>query len=176
MINIHILAKLTIGTIAIISIIPLSQIDAFSRDRDRISQHRSIGIDISKIEIAGIRYGMTERAVLRKLGNPRSTKVSSNCLGSIDRLFYPGLRIDLETRNRQKYVTWIQVTGTGYRMNSGVKIGDPIAKAVKIYDPTANLLLGRILTIRSDRYGDLFLRFEADRLNRITQISIVFEC
>jgi hypothetical protein len=176
MINIHILAKLTIGTIAIVSISPFSQIDTFRLDRDLISQRRSIGIDISKIEIAGIGYGMTEREVLSKLGNPHSTKISSNCLGSIDRLFYPGLRIDLETRNRQKYVTWIEATGTGYATNRGVKIGDSIAKAVKIYDQTANLLLGRILTIRSDRYGDLFLRFEADNLNRITQISIVFEC
>jgi hypothetical protein len=176
MINMHILAKLTIGTIAIVSISLLSRIDTFSLDLDRISQRRSIGIDISKIEIAGIGYGMTERAVLSKLGSPRSTKISSNCLGSIDQLFYPGLRIDLETRNRQKYVTWIQATGTGYGTNGGIKIGDSIAKAVKIYGPTANLLPGRILTIRSDRYGDLFLRFEADRLNRITQISIAFEC
>jgi hypothetical protein len=172
----NILVKLTIGTIAIVSISPFSRIDTFNLNRDLVSQRRSIGIDISKIEVAGIRYGMTKRTVLSKLGNPHSTKISSNCLDSTDQLFYPGLRIDLETRNRQKYVTWIEATGTGYGTNMGVKIGDPIAKAVKIYDPTANLLEGRILTVRSDRYGDLFLRFEADNLNRITHISIAFEC
>jgi hypothetical protein len=133
-------------------------------------------IDISQVKIAGISYGMERQLVLRKLGRPHRIQTSINCMGKIEKLIYPGLTIDLETIDRQKYVTWIQATGINYGTDRQVKIGDSIDKAIATYNPSARLSADRTLTIMSDRYGDLFLIFKSNKHRQIVQMSIAFEC
>jgi hypothetical protein len=139
-----------------------------------ISQHQ--GIDLSQVTIGKIEYAMPERKVLQKLGKPSKRIVTANCLGAIDRLYYPGLVIDLETKDRQKYVTRIAATSARYPTNRGVKVGDKIDKAIDIYTPSTKLTSTRTVTIPSAKYGDLFLVFTTNNRNQIVSISIEFEC
>jgi hypothetical protein len=174
-VNINFSAKSAIFSLAIVStFVCSSRLDATSTDLAQISLSK--GIDISKVKIGDIEYGMEMRQVSSKLGNPRTIKVDRNCLGSIDRLSYPGLTLDLQTRSKKKYVTRIDATGVGYGTDRGVKIGDSIEKAITIYGLKSQLSSDRTLFIPSHQYGDLFLVFKHDRRHKITQISIVFEC
>ena len=151
--------------------VPAGMISAKPGNRPQISSGE--GIDLARVSIGGIKYKMSERSVLRKLGNPRHRAIKSNCLGSIDRLHYPGLVVDLD---QQKYVTWIAATDPRYGTDRGVKVGDSIEKAVKVYAPMAHLSSNNTITIRDRKYGDLFIVFESNNRHRVTRISIVFEC
>jgi hypothetical protein len=137
------------------------------------------GIDLSNASIGGIKYRMSERQVLRKLGHPRARKMAINCLGSIERLQYQGLVIDLEQDGEEKYVTWIEVTVPHYRTDRGVKVGDSIERVLTAYAPAAKLWSDNNttkVTIRDRKYGDLFLVFKSNNRHKIVSISVVFEC
>jgi hypothetical protein len=84
--------------------------------------------------------------------------------------------IDLEQQGNQKYAIWIDATDPRYGTDRGVKVGDSIAKALKSYDPVANLSIDRTVTVRDRQYGDLFLVFKSNDRQQISMISIVFEC
>jgi hypothetical protein len=137
------------------------------------------GIDLSNVSIGGIKYRMSERQVLRKLGHPRTRKMTRNCLGSIERLYYQGLVLDLEQEGEGKYVTWIEATVPRYGTNRGVKVGDSIEKVVTAYAPVAKLWSDNNttkVTIRDRKYGDLFIVLKSNNRHKIISISVVFEC
>jgi hypothetical protein len=149
-------------------------VESERKDMVRIGLDR--GIDIDRIAIGGIKYGMEERSVLGKLGTPLNRTNTTNCLGSIERLRYPGLVIDLQSKGQKKYVTRIDAIDPKYTMDRGAKVGDSIEKATKLYAPDAKLSDTNRLIISDIKYGDIFLVFESNSNLKIVKISIVFEC
>jgi hypothetical protein len=165
-------AKLLIILLVVASnFILSSSVKTETIDRHQISSWK--GIDLSQVSIGGIKYRISAREVIRKLGNPHTRKITSNCLESIDRLQYPGLVIDLDEK---KYVTSIVATDPRYETDRGVKVGDSVEKAVKVYHLVAHLSSDNTVTIRDCKYGDLFLVFKSNNRHKIVTISIVFEC
>ncbi|MBW4612978.1 MAG: hypothetical protein KME21_06785 [Desmonostoc vinosum HA7617-LM4] len=96
-------------------------------------------IDVSKISIGGIKLGMKEKEIIKKLGRPKSrtTKYDDVCYSSyITTWKYNELEIEgLSTSNNvsQSEVHLIKTSSSHHPTDKGIKVGDRIGKAQKTY-------------------------------------------
>jgi hypothetical protein len=149
---------------------------ALSTVPDNLSQTHLLardGIDLDRVVIGSIKLKMTKKTVLKKLGKPQQISQEQLCYGSVERLIYPGLEIDLEGTGQQKTVT--RISTTRYGTDRGVQVGDSIEKAEKAYAPSAKRD-GNILSVPSQKYKDSRLLFDFDKLYRIHSISTYIDC
>jgi hypothetical protein len=131
------------------------------------------GIGLDQVVIGSIKLKMTRRTVLKKLGKPQQISQEQLCYGSVERLTYPGLEVDLEGKGQQKTVT--RISTTRYGTDRGVQVGDSIEKAERAYAPSAKRD-GNILSVPSQQYKDSRLLFDFDKLYRIYSISTHIDC
>jgi hypothetical protein len=90
-------------------------------------------IDVAKVSIGSLKLGMTEKQVTRLLGKPSSIekeKGVSNC--------YWNTSTSIKYRNLEIFIAdgsveTITTTSKSYATKEGVRVGDPISKAKKIY-------------------------------------------
>lgn len=151
-------------------------------------------IDSSKISIGGIKLGMKEKDVLKKLGKPKSRtiKYGDFCdLGLYTTTWkFDGLEIEgLSTSNNpsKSEVHQITTSSSSYPTEKGVKVGDRITTALKVYSAllstyeyTSTLstseLLSKIdsengLMYPNDAYGGLF--FSINKQRGVKEIRLV---
>jgi hypothetical protein len=137
------------------------------------TQKRVPQIDFTKISIGGIAMGMSERAVIAKLGKPKQRKFESNnaCTGSdLITLIYPSMTINLDTDDRQTHVYSILVTSARYQTSEGVSIGNSIERARKIYPLQFDRSTHQWLSIASKDTN--YLVFSIDKKGNIEEMSL----
>jgi hypothetical protein len=131
------------------------------------------GIDLNQVAIGSIKLKMNKQAVLKRLGKPQQISQEQLCYGSVQRLIYPGIVVDLEGKGSQKTVT--RISTTRYGTDRGVQVGDSIEKAEQAYVPFAKRE-GNILSVPSQQYGDSYLLFDFNKTYRINSISTHIDC
>ncbi len=134
-------------------------------------------IDVAKVSIGSLKLGMTEKQVTRLLGKPNSSEKEqgvSNCYWTTGTsIKYQNLDIFIADGSLDK----ISTTSKSYATKEGVRVGDPISKAKKIYGSK----FGSEQTIRNqDEYSIAYinannggLSFEANQQGIITKISLM---
>jgi hypothetical protein len=151
-------------------------------------------IDSSKISIGGIKLGMKEKDIIKKLGKPKSrtTKYNDFCdLGLYTTTWkFDGLEIEgLSTSNNpsESEVHQITTSSSSYPTEKGIKVGDRISTALKAYSTllstneyTSTLSISELLSkidsenglvYPNDAYGGLF--FSINKQRGIREIRLV---
>jgi outer membrane protein assembly factor BamE (lipoprotein component of BamABCDE complex) len=134
-------------------------------------------IDVTKVSIGSLKLGMTEKQVTRLLGKPISIKKEKS-----DNTCYWSTSTSIKYRNLDIFIAddsldGISTASKSYATKEGVRVGDPISKAKKIYGSK----FGSEQTIRNQEkysinyidanYGGL--SFEANQKGIITRISLL---
>jgi hypothetical protein len=134
-------------------------------------------IDVSKISIGGIKLGMKEIDIIKKLGKPKSrtTKYDDVCYSSyITTWKYNGLEIEgLSTSNNTSIseVHKITTSSSSYPTEKGVKVGDSISKAQKAYSALSSKKSENNLSYSNDAYGGLV--FSSNKQSVIREIILL---
>lgn len=151
-------------------------------------------IDSSKISIGGIKLGMRERDIIKKLGKPKSRTIKYRDFCDFDLYTtiwkFDGLEIEgLSTTNNPSNSEVHQITtySSYYPTEKGLKVGDNIIKAFKAYSTllstyeytsilSTSQLLSKIdtenpLVYANDAYGGLF--FSVNKQKGIREIRLV---
>ena len=151
-------------------------------------------IDSSKISIGGIKLGMKEKDIIKKLGKPKSRTIKYKDFCDFDLYTttwkFDGLEIQgLSSYNNPSISEVHQITSYSsyYPTEKGVKVGNNIIKALKAYSTllstneyTSTLstseLLSKIdsenrLGYANDAYGGLF--FSTNKQRGIREIRLV---
>jgi hypothetical protein len=134
-------------------------------------------IDVTKISIGGIKLGMTEKEIIKKLGKPKSrTAKMRNCLNTYDTIWnYDGLEITFSShsKNESGRVEIIITSSPLYPTEKGIKIGDDISKAKKAYSTFARTTSSKdLLVYGNDDYGG-GLSFATNQRGKIREIKLI---
>jgi hypothetical protein len=133
-------------------------------------------IDVAKVSIGALKLGLNDKQVTRLLGKPRSIEKEqgvSNCYWNTSTsIKYSNLDIFIADGS----VDAITTTSKSYVTNEGVKVGDPINKAKKIYGRK----FGSEQVIHSkEKYSIAYINannggisFEANQQGIITEIGV----
>jgi hypothetical protein len=141
-----------------------------------VSQSDKPTIDVSKVLIGSLKLGMTEKQVTRLLGkssNIKREKDNGTCSWNTS--------TTMEYRNLEIFITdgsvaSISTTSKSYPTNEGIRVGDPISKAKKIYGrkfSSEDLIRNPeqySLAYVNDAYGGL--SFRANQQGKITEIAL----
>jgi hypothetical protein len=105
---------------------------------ERLALSQKGSIVLRDTSIGGLKIGMSENEVIKKLGAPKSRKVAPNgCTGTNDiTLKYSNLDLYiLEGANKtdKSYLTAITATNSRYATNKGIRVGDSIRKVIEAY-------------------------------------------
>ncbi|MUG96610.1 hypothetical protein F7734_31450 [Scytonema sp. UIC 10036] len=143
-------------------------------------------IDVTRISIGGIKLGMEEKDIIKKLGKPKSrTKVYDDVCYSayittwkydgleIRALNYSGLGVrgipaSIANKNQVYHIT---ASSSQYPTEKGVKVGDRTSKAEKAYSPFSSKNEGDILVYPNDAFGGL--SFLSNKQRVIRKIDIL---
>ncbi|MEB3179998.1 MAG: hypothetical protein VKL59_13310 [Nostocaceae cyanobacterium] len=91
----------------------------------------------ARLQVAGIRYDMTEAEVIKRLGKPqqRMYTETEQCFGGpTSTLTYPELEINLGADRKNTLRTYsVKTTGTKFATVDGVRIGDTRQKVFNTY-------------------------------------------
>jgi hypothetical protein len=142
-----------------------------------LSQQGSIVL--SDTSIRGLKIGMSEREVIKKLGAPKSRKVQPNgCTGTNDIILkYSNLDLYIlegARRADKSYLTAITTTNSRYGTNKGIRVGDSIDKAGKIYKKApASSEKGRYLSLTAPRNNECTLTFSSKNGKAVSEIVLV---
>jgi hypothetical protein len=142
-----------------------------------ISKADKPSIDVAKVSIGSLKLGMTEKQIIRLLGKPSSItkeKSDNTCYWSTSTsIKYQNLDIFIADGSLDN----ISTTSKSYATKEGVRVGDPISKAKKIYGSK----FGSEQIIRDQQeysiayinanYGGL--SFEANQQGIITKIGLM---
>jgi hypothetical protein len=142
-----------------------------------ISQADKPLIDVAKVSIGSLTLGMNDKQVTRLLGKPRSIEKEqgvSNCYWNTSTsIKYRNLDILIADGS----VDAITTTSKSYVTNEGVRVGDPINKAKKIYGRKFGSEQAihdkneySVAYINANNGG---LSFEANQQGIITKISLM---
>lgn len=114
---------------------------------------------LDKTSIGGIDVNMNPTQVIKILGKPKKISEESGC--TVDyTLVYDGLKIVISD-----FVSTIYTTNSNYKTDLGIKVGDPISKAEKMYD--------RKLGFRAEKQrGSIVYR---EKVKRYAEMSLVLE-
>lgn len=142
-----------------------------------IGQANKPSIDVAKVLIGSLKLGMNEKQVTRLLGKPISSEKEpgvSNCYWNTSTsIKYRNLNILIADGS----VDAITTTSKSYVTNEGIRVGDPISKAKKIYGRK----FGSEQAIRTkEDYSIAYLNannggisFKANQQGIITEIDLV---
>ena len=120
---------------------------------------QAVSYHLDKTSIGGINVDMQPEQVIKILGKPRKITEIIGCTVNYT-LIYDGMKIVIGDPESTIYTT-----NSNYRTDLGIKIGDPISKAEKIYD--------RKLGFRSKKQKDLITYRE--RIGRNPEMSLILE-
>lgn len=120
---------------------------------------QAVSYHLDKTSIGGINVDMQPEQVIKILGQPRKITEIIGCTVNYT-LIYDGMKIVIGDP-----VSTIHTTNSNYRTDLGIKIGDPISKAEKIYD--------RKLGFRSKKQKELITYRE--RIGRNPEISLILD-
>jgi hypothetical protein len=99
----------------------------------------------TRLQVARIRYDMSEAEVVKRLGKPQNRNYTENdqCFGAAtSTLTYPELDINLgaDKRNTQRVYS-VKTTSTKFATGDGVRIGDSRQKVFNTYGRTNEIRL-----------------------------------
>jgi hypothetical protein len=141
-----------------------------------LSQKRYI--NLNNTAIGGLKIGMSESEVIKKLGAPKSRQVSANgCTGTDDiALKYNSLDIYLlggADKTSKSYLTAITTSNSRYITSKGIRVGDLMSKAEKAYSKTAiTSEKGRYLSLVDLKQNECALAFSSDDSKTVSEISL----
>ncbi|WP_310417457.1 hypothetical protein [Chamaesiphon sp. OTE_8_metabat_110] len=142
-----------------------------------LSQKGSISIE--QISIGGLKIGMSEGEVIKKLGKPRSRRIAPNgCTGTNDlTLEYPNLGlylIDGSNEKEKSYLTAIRTTNSRYITNRRIRVGDSMIKAEKAYLKTAVPTKKELyLSLTDPKNNECNLTFSSSNGRTVSEINLV---
>jgi hypothetical protein len=141
-----------------------------------LSQKRSI--NLNNTAISGLKIGMSEGEVIKKLGAPKSRQVSANgCTGTDDiALKYNNLDIYLlggSNKTSKSYLIAITTTNSRYVTSKGIRVGDLMSRAEKAYSKTAITgEKGRYLSLADLKQNECVLTFSSNNSKTVNEISL----
>jgi hypothetical protein len=110
--------------------------------RKDIAPIKKIKFDVKKASIGGILLGVSEKDVIKKLGLPKSRKTGYSPCGESKyiTLTYNGINIELDgiSETNKFYVNSITTSSSRYPTDTGIRTGDLMSKARKIYLPATS--------------------------------------
>lgn len=133
---------------------------------------------LNKTSIAGLKIGMTETEVIKKLGTPQSRKVASNeCTGTNGiSLKYSNLDIYLlggTVKKIESYLASINTTNPRYASDKQIKVEDLINKAERAYSKAAIAgYRGLQLSLADSKSNECALIFSSKNGKTIGEISL----
>jgi hypothetical protein len=136
-------------------------------------------IVLSDTSIGGLKIGMSEREVIKKLGAPKSRKIAPNgCTGTNDiSLEYSNLDlyiIEGAKKTDRSYLISITTTNSRYATNKRIRVGDSIGKAEKVYNKVAATgEKGRYLSLAALKDNECALTFSSKNSKTVSEISLV---
>jgi hypothetical protein len=125
-------------------------------------------IDVSSISIGRLKIGMTTKEITNLLGKPNQRSLSNSCIGSTTTLKYRKLVIDL----LDEKIISISTSSKLYATEKGVRIGDPISKAKRIYSKFKSEKFGNEQLSFFNRNDNGRLSFSAKK-GKITNINLL---
>jgi hypothetical protein len=132
---------------------PIDRVISLNHFKQAASYH------LDKTSIGGINVDMKPAQIIKILGKPKKISEKIGC--TVDyTLIYDGMKIVISD-----FVSTINTTNSNYRTDLGIKIGDPISKAEKMYD--------RKLGFKSEKQTGLVTYRE--RIERNPEMSLVLE-
>lgn len=134
-------------------------------------------VNFDQISINGIKYGMSNKTVLQRLGKPQKNREVRLCYGKVNRLNYPGMILDIQRNNQGEFVSGIEVTQQNLGIDGVVKVGNLISLAKKAYNPyifEANDQNNQWYA-RSNP-SEISLGFKTNKAGKIVKISIEVSC
>ncbi len=135
-------------------------------------------IVLRNTSIGGLKIGMSEKEVLRKLGTPQTRQVAPNlCTGTDDiTLKYHHLTLYLEggsNKTSKSYLFAITTTNSHYATNQGMRVGDLMSKAEQAYSKAAkNGEKGLYLSLADAKQNECALTFYSGTSKTVTEINL----
>jgi hypothetical protein len=136
-------------------------------------------ITLSNTSIGGLKIGMSENEVIKKLGAPKSRKVEPNeCTGTNDiTLKYNNLDLYLlrgSRKTNKSYLVSITTNNSRYVTNKGIRVGDLMSKAEKTYSKTALTgEKGLYLSLADSKQNECAITFSSKNSKTMNEISLV---
>jgi hypothetical protein len=136
-------------------------------------------IVLRNTSIGGLKIGMSENEVIKKLGAPKSRQVEPNgCTGTNDiTLKYANLDLYiLEGANKtdKSYLTAITTTNSRYVTNKEIRVGDLMRKAEKAYSKSAVTgEKGLYLSLADLKQNECAITFSSSNGKTISEIDLV---
>jgi hypothetical protein len=146
---------------------------------EKLALSQQGSIVLSDTSIGGLKIGMSEREVIKKLGVPKSRKIAPNgCTGTNDiSLEYSNLDlyiIEGAKKTDRSYLISITTTNSRYGTNKGIRVGDSIGKAEKVYKKVAATAeKGRYLSLAALKDNECALTFSSENGKTVSEISLV---
>jgi hypothetical protein len=125
--------------------------------------------------IGGIRVLMTEKQVLNILGKPPSRSTGQlGCTNRLIQLNYPQGEIILEedVRKNNFYVITVETKTRKWATEKGIKVGDSISKAKKLYIFKDTKIYGGEWRVRGKINRPGILRFKTNSQQKIISIDL----
>ena len=135
-------------------------------------------IVLGNTSVGGLKIGMSENEVIRKLGAPKNRQVSANqCTGNNDiDLKYNNLDLYLEKGSSKKarsYLIAIITTNSRYATNKRIRVGDLISKAEKAYSKAAETSEERrYLSLFDPKHAGCGLTFSSTNNKTVNEIRL----
>ena len=156
------------------SAIPLS-----NTPLEKLASNKKGHITLSNTSIGGLKIGMSESEVIKKLGAPKSRRIAANgCTGTDDiTLEYNNLDIYLlggSDKTSKSYLSSITTTNSRYITNKGIRVGDLMSKAEKAYSKTAVTgERGWYLSLADPKQNECALTFSSKNSKTVSEINLV---
>jgi 3D (Asp-Asp-Asp) domain-containing protein len=130
---------------------------------------KSREIDIRKISIGGLKLGMNVNEITKIFGQPRQQYSVDYCGDTMVAIKYN--KLDIYTPN---HIFTIKTSNPAYATGEGVRVGDPISKAKKVYAKYKSTVSGQYL-FYSTNLGESSLNFKINK-GLITEITLDEGC
>jgi hypothetical protein len=146
---------------------------------EKLALSQKGSIVLRNTSIGGLKIGMSENEVIKKLGTPSSRKIAPNgCTGTNDiTLKYANLELYLlEGTNKtdKSYLSAITTTNSRYVTNKGIRVGDLMRKAEKAYTTSAVTgEQGLYLSLADRQQNECAIIFSSSNGKTISEIDLV---
>ena len=135
-------------------------------------------INVAKVSLGSLKLGMTQKQVTKILGKPRSVKKEHDANECLAKDSFSSKYRNLDILFENGRVEKMAITSKFYATNEGIKVGDPISKAKKIYGRKFGLESfyrednkEYSLSYSNESYGGI--SFNANQQGIITEIGLL---
>lgn len=145
-------------------------------------------IDISKVSIGGVYLSTNSKGIISKIGKPHSvSSPPEGCIGYPNYWNYDGITIrrssDVRHINRgfdrvlatEGDIYDIETTDSRYPTNKGIKVGDSITKAARVYSKHAEKSKDGFQLVLEGSNGPGGLLFYAGKNGKIKKIELLYD-